>query len=540
MAKNNKKHTRRIKNLALVCTLATILLVTSTYAWFVGMRTVRVKSFDVKIAAVDGLSLSLDGTNWTESLDVSTAAQYEGNTNSWAEKGLKPVSSVGVVDTTSATLKLYEKASIKPTTGGYRLLASRVNNNTADASGDYKEQEGYVAFDLFIKNLSGQEYYPGTANVNNEEAIYLTNDSSVNVSTSGGVAGTGIENSVRIAFAQIGRVISTTTNADKITVLNCTTEEVPEGQDAKQDATGICRTATIWEPNDRNHTTDAISYYNNSCKARSTTDGTYSGTCAALVNGLPKTTYAISDEINYKDESGKATDVVDIYDGTDYNGYTKSTVLQGFDTFTDSEKLQSGNARPEFFTLAPNSITKVRVYIYIEGQDIDNYDLAQIGKKISINFGFTKDRYNEDDVDYTGATTNEGDGPFIEEADGDIVAATDKTKPFIVLTEKGETDEISSIEVAKDSEFVLANLVEAKAYDKVSTYNKTTDESGKDIYTVATTTNNPLETEITTTGVVNTAVPGTYQIVYSVKDAAGNLGTKVLNVIVKATAEPGE
>lgn len=538
MAKNNKKHTRRIKNLALVCTLATILLVTSTYAWFVGMRTVRVKSFDVKIAAVDGLSLSLDGTNWTESLDVSTAAQYEGNTNSWAEKGLKPVSSVGVVDTTSATLKLYEKASIKPTTGGYRLLASRVNNNTADASGDYKEQEGYVAFDLFIKNLSGQEYYPGAANVNNEEAIYLTNDSSVNVSTSGGVAGTGIENSVRIAFAQIGRVISTTTSADKITGLNCTTEEVPEGQDAKQYATGICRTATIWEPNDRNHTTDAISYYNNSCKARSTTDGTYSGTCAALVNGLPKTTYAISDEINYKDESGKATDVVDIYDGTDYNGYTKSTVLQGFDTFTDSEKLQSGNARPEFFTLAPNSITKVRVYIYIEGQDIDNYDLAQIGKKISINFGFTKDRYNEDDVDYTGATTNEGDGPFIEEDDGDIVAATDKTKPFIVLTEKDQTDEITSIEVAKDSEFVLANLVEAKAYDKVSTYNKTTDESGKDIYTVSTTTNNQLETEITTTGVVNTAVPGTYQIVYSVKDAAGNLGTKVLNVIVKdATGE---
>ena len=56
-------------------------------------------------------------------------------------------------------------------------------------------------------------------------------------------------------------------------------------------------------------------------------------------------------------------------------------------------------------TLAPNSITKVRVYVWIEGQDIDNYDFAQLGKEISINFGFTKERYTEDDVNYDGPPT---------------------------------------------------------------------------------------------------------------------------------------
>ena len=50
-------------------------------------------------------------------------------------------------------------------------------------------------------------------------------------------------------------------------------------------------------------------------------------------------------------------------------------------------------------TLAPNSITKVRVYVYIEGQDIDNYDFAQLGKSIQVNFGFTKERYTTDDYD---------------------------------------------------------------------------------------------------------------------------------------------
>ena len=53
-------------------------------------------------------------------------------------------------------------------------------------------------------------------------------------------------------------------------------------------------------------------------------------------------------------------------------------------------------------SLAPNSITKVRVYIYIEGQDIDNYDFASIGKMISVNFGFTKERMEPEDIDYEG------------------------------------------------------------------------------------------------------------------------------------------
>ena len=52
-------------------------------------------------------------------------------------------------------------------------------------------------------------------------------------------------------------------------------------------------------------------------------------------------------------------------------------------------------------TLAPNSITKVRIYVYIEGQDVDNYDFASIGKE-TVKFGFTKERFTEDDFNYEG------------------------------------------------------------------------------------------------------------------------------------------
>ena len=107
--------------------------------------------------------------------------------------------------------------------------------------------------------------------------------------------------------------------------------------------------------------------------------------------------------------------VIDVYDGEDFNGYhnasvtsaatyfgegfTKSTAkLVDMDYFTDTEKELTGVDRPTFMTLAPNSITKVRVYIWIEGQDVDNYDFASLGKQISVSFGFTKERFEQSEI----------------------------------------------------------------------------------------------------------------------------------------------
>lgn len=385
---------KKIRMLAITSTLTSLVLIASTFAWFVGTRTVNVNSFDMTIAAIDGLSLSLDGTTWTESLTVGKdEVSYDGNTNTWAESGLIPVSTVGVVDSTSSTLKLFEKGSLTATEGGYRLLASRVKNYEQDENNKYGEANGYIAFDLFIKNLSGAEYYVED-NIKNEEAIYLTEDSKVKVSNDG-VKDTGIENSVRIAFAQIGRVIATTTDVDKITGLTCTTIE--DETSPKSGVTGICRNATIWEPNDTKHVVGAIEYYNKSCKKR-TEEGYTLDTCKTLEDGESKKTYAIKDEINYKDSEGNDLAIVDVYDGEEYNGYSaQNTNLEVVDTFTDTEKVKKGHNRKDFLTLAPNSITKVRVYVYIEGQDIDNYDYAQIGKKVSINFGFTKQKFLDED-----------------------------------------------------------------------------------------------------------------------------------------------
>ena len=112
-----------------------MVFIVATFAWFIGMRTVNVSSFDVSIATTDSLLLSLDGKKWDTTVTINstnfndTNVVYEGNANTWSNGGLIPVSSIGEMDTTTSRMKLYEKASLTATAGGYRLMASQVLNN---------------------------------------------------------------------------------------------------------------------------------------------------------------------------------------------------------------------------------------------------------------------------------------------------------------------------------------------------------------------------------------------------------------------------
>ena len=548
MNKNNNKRKRRILNLALVFTLIAIVFGSATYAWFIGMRTVSVNPFEIEIAATRSLDLSLDGVHWSDTVSINqnnysnpgVADTYLTNTNNWAGRGLIPVSTVGEVDISSSRLKLYEKGSLTATAGGYRLMASRVPNNVQGANPD-----GYVVFDLFIRNSSGAEYY-SDYNELNEEAIYLTNDSKVEVGSTG-VADAGIENSVRVAFAQIGRVEAPTTvntEGDDIALIQGITCNGGTGTEANG-ITGICRTATIWEPNDTDHVANALTWYNTTCMARTGANTSLaesytvddSSTCDTVVNGQAYHTYAIGKEIAVET-------AVDVYDGDDYNNYTTDVATSYADVialpgqgessngkylfpvpyFTDTMKLKTGTERPQFMSLAPNSVTKVRVYIYLEGQDIDNYDFASIGKQISVKFGFTKERFTEDDINYDGPVLNQGEGPnktraeILEEAgltnespQADIIAAikaVDHTPPVIHFTD-GTSQNMT---VALNGNFTAPTV--DSVTDNVSSINKSA---------------------VVQSGVVNTSVAGVYRILYEVSDEAGNLATEVVVVTVQGS-----
>ena len=430
------KRNRRTRNLVMVTSLSAVVLIASTYAWFTGLQSVSVEPFTVEISSADSLELSLNGELWSDTLTLTKenilnkgeiglnkVAQkaYKNNTNNWPINqapgtsgdegqrfGLVPISTIGAMNTATSRMIMFEKSSMATTPGGYRLLASTVDN---DKSATEQKQNGYVAFDLFIKNYSGTQYLTNNSNpadTSFEEAIYLNTDSHVSVATNaGGVASTGIENSVRVAFAQIGRISAYSTDASAITGITCSNSGA--GDNA---VTGLCRNAQIWEPNDKAHKQVALNWYDKSCVERKgatlTKDDykTASDKCTPIGLTDYAQTYAIGKPIEVGDDYK-----VDVYDGLNkyttaistYNTFKTSDSLDkgplvAFDYFTDSEKLLKGMSRPTFMTLAPNSITKVRVYIYIEGQDIDNFDYAQVGKMIEVAFGFTKQRYTAEEI----------------------------------------------------------------------------------------------------------------------------------------------
>ncbi len=386
--RNQKRKIRKIGMLSVSIIITAIILITETYAWFVGLSTVSVSDMQIQISSADGLELSLNADDWQSSTltlsqqDITTGlnSSYNNHKNKWPTSGLVPISTSGDIITPSGALKLFGKSSLASTAGGYKIISSQITNTSGST---INEGEGYVAFDLFIRNGSNGSLYDATDYTDDMgESIYLSTTSSVAVSAAGSATNNGIANSVRVAFARVGMVSgsSDAAIAQSITCGNAT------------NVTPLCSIANtvIWEPNDKAHDDNLIDYYNNKACKKRTAANNYSGSCGELSNNTFFPTYTVKNAIT-------ATNNVNIYDGTELNTYTNSITngyLQNTDTFTDSEKVISGYSRPALFNLAANSITKVRVYIYLEGQDVDNYDLITKGQSVDIKFGFTKDKFN--------------------------------------------------------------------------------------------------------------------------------------------------
>ena len=453
---NKKKNSRRRqrRKLAWLFTLTgitAVVLIVETYAWFIGTGSIQTSEFQIGVSTEKSLFLSLDGDKWSENLTISKENilalleegptqnddnhnAYKTHTNKWVddEVGLIPISTSGEKDLEASRLKLFGKSSITATPGGFRLISTRLDNYSKEKNEDGEEtgfyvdeREGYVAFDLFIKNGEGVDYIE-KYNEEDDEAIYLTTNSSVSVVKSGDVTEDyGLANSVRVAFAQIGRVASSTATQDEIVNMVCSPTNTGTGEDGetypvKGEQTGLCKETktTIWEPNDKAHDAKLIEYFNRVCKGREVerdeetkkvTASTYGVNeetkCMELKNGEQAPTYVVNQDI-------VSSDFVDVYDGL--NGYDMSDVenykISQYETFTDSDKILTDEERPAFFKLAANSVTKIRVYIYLEGQDVDNYDLISLGKTIKINFGFTKDQF-----DLSNPKTPEQEEPDAEE-----------------------------------------------------------------------------------------------------------------------------
>ena len=393
MNKKGKKRMRRLMILFIMILLTLSILLVGTYAWFIGLRTVDVSEFSVTITGVDGLEISLDGENWKiegEPLHINSSTiinttsttddhAYSGHKNIWPSDGLVPLSTNGLMDATNSRLILYEKTGLPPSPGGYGIISNRLDNTGTD------EADGYVAFDLFLKNGKGSSYNE-TYDPNADEDIYLTSNSYANSTPSGSSEEAyGIANSIRIGFFQIGRIKSSGYSPSISTGITCsggehitTTCTNSTNLDERR-----AKTWNIWEPNDSTHESNLVQLFNRICKKRSATGAYLETSCDTLTATSSNLTYAINQPIT-------STDQVDVYDGN--NGYT-SAKLTEMNTYKTNDAANYASDKKQLLKIAGNSVTKIRVYIWLEGQDVDNYDLIVNDANVAIKFGFTKDKY---------------------------------------------------------------------------------------------------------------------------------------------------
>lgn len=353
MAKTNKKtkviekQKKSKKKAVILFTITfftTLLLGISTYAWFSASLNVKVKFFDMKVSTDTGLFISLDGVEFSDTVEITYDSiitdlrnTYPGHTNQWANNGLWSVSSNGIPNPNSDKFAVYSgdinKYRDKERRGQLYLNTRIIPENETN------EWNKFVSFDIFLKNVSGSPY---------NDNLYLTKDTFIEIDE--GVDEEvrtnmqGIMNSLRLGIVRIGD----TTNKAPVNVIQ------------NLQCNNNCK-MVIYEPNSRTHSPKSIEVAKE-----------YG---FDLVDGVYVPTYGIVKEGNYLNHK---------------SGYMGLGAEFDPEHFRLQETIEYNDLETPIFQI-PNGITKFRVYVWVEGQDIDSLETHSDGAPLAIGLDFIKD-----------------------------------------------------------------------------------------------------------------------------------------------------
>lgn len=330
--KRKKRFKRRLLFLFIWTLLLFLLLTTTTYAWFSVNRVVSIDSLDIKVNVKGGLEISTDGINWKNNListDIINAHDTYPTSVNQLPSYLEPVSTGGDLDN-NHFLKMYYGVAQLINGRDYYSLNSVLQTDT-ESNGETSGK--YMAFDVFLK-------------MGNPSPIYLTTASGSAIPD--GVNDTGIENAIRVAFINQGNTSLETSTNGKQTMLNSTNNDV-----------------YLWEPNYDMHSNDGVSHALNIYNIQTTN------------NNADKIAYdGIINEFTYNDNisisRALAINYPNLFKTVDIDVATKTAFNQSVLLIPDGKQ----------------GVTKIRIYIWVEGQDVDCEDHASVGD-ILFNIGFS-------------------------------------------------------------------------------------------------------------------------------------------------------
>lgn len=292
---------------------------------------------------ISGISLTTATYAWftanravsVEEIDVRAQAsggiQISADATNWSnEVTLADLKADGLLDVTNfiptAALRPVTTIGVNTKTGAFDFYLGELN----DAGDKVKltsvaDDDGhYVAFDLYFYSATAQ-----TIEFNAGTQVLAKN-----VTGSGDAVDAGLKSSVRVGFLVQGNDPTATPST------------------ATGLANGTVSNQTIWEPNADIHTEYAVNML-----GASGVMTTYGGKAAA------------SDPV--------------AMDSSNTTNFQAVNTDLGLKTSTETGVYPEGT----IFEFSAG-ITKVRVYVWIEGQDIDNEDTASLGTGVGVNLNF--------------------------------------------------------------------------------------------------------------------------------------------------------
>ena len=309
-----------------------VLLIFSAYAWFQASLDVQVKFINLVVSKKNGLFISLDGIDFGSSVEISKDSLIN-ELKTRYPNNTSQWANYGLYPISSNGIP-NSNTDIFDMYHASNFEVDPISNKGYLTTRKSLEKgisidKNYIAFDLFLKNITGSPV---------SDNLYIDEGTNIVIDEGETEQIRGLINSARIGFVKVGTVDIEAT-VDEIQNIECNNN---------------CE-MVIYEPNATNHTDLSIE--------RAKKYG------VNLLDGQYFPTYSVVNSMNFYDISG----------------VVKGNINENFKLQITRPNIE----RPIF--QIPDGITKIRVYVWLEGQDIDSLETRSEGADVSILINLIKD-----------------------------------------------------------------------------------------------------------------------------------------------------
>lgn len=350
--KMNKKKKRLLIALFMLV-ISAVALTSASYAWFSANRVVTTTGIDVKVTAATGISISANALDFGKTIDMDDVIAFAKDEDDSLDSTLQlpemlnPVSTAGIKG--ANTEFGFFRGELGESEDVVIFQESRANRTFVGADKNYTGGD-YMAFDIYIKA---------------SQDLNLKLASTTAISAADTTAGTGnLETGLRIGFLPLG--VSTDTS-------------IANQQSAAYQLATVQSDWKIWNPVPDTHHAGTIDGYTSGSEE---TNGYYGATdvttSLAALNGAG--TEATQEQI----EANQNHYVKYLY--KDIEKESIPSYLKLLDS-TNSNYVQGQNYSNTIFSVKAG-INKVRVYVWLEGNDVDCVDAISISNGLSLALGF--------------------------------------------------------------------------------------------------------------------------------------------------------